>query len=118
MASPLAQFIIWLHTRAENEGRVPSIDAEAERFLLALNVGRSDFRDEVTLSALELHDGRPHSELARRIQRRATAETHDPDLVLANIDEAGYTPINVRALLSQHFWDLRYAALGSDATCA
>src|SRR5262245_39102143 len=120
MASPLAQFITYLHTRAQAEGRVPELDTAALQFLSAVAGGPADWlpKTEEVNAGLELHDGRPHSDLARRIQRRAVSELTDLELTLENLDAAGYTTINLRALLSTHFDRLRYAPLGTDANCA
>ena len=121
MASPLAQFINYLHERAVAEGRVPNLTDHELDVLDAIRLGGRDEwkKDDVEITAgLELHDGRPHSDLARRIQRRAVSELADLELTLQNADAAGYTPINLRALLSTHFDSLRYAELGSDANAA
>jgi hypothetical protein len=118
MGSPLSNFITWLHTRAVEDGRVPNLTPEAYAVMLGIlgePLGDNPNLREAHLVGLELHDGRPHSDLARRIQRRAVSELSDLELTLQNVDAAGYTPINLRALLSMHFDTLRYAPLGSDA---
>src|SRR5262245_33263325 len=121
MASPLAQFIVYLHTRALQEGRVPSLTNEAYAVMLGIlgePIGDNPALNDAHAVGLELHDGKTHSDLARRIQRRAVSELADLELTLENVDAAGYTTINLRALLSTHFDTLRYAPLGSDANCA
>ena len=118
MVSHLAEFILWLHARAEQEKRIPFMTPEALAVLCGLRHQPVIAETDEYRVGLELRDGRPHSELARRLQRRAMAETDDPMLVLANVDEAGYTVINIRALLSQHYWSLQDAPLGTDANCA
>ena len=45
-------------------------------------------------------------------------ELGDLELALANADDAGYTAINIRSILVNHFWTCKTAALGSDANCA
>lgn len=121
MGSPLSTFITWLHLRAVEDGRVPSITPEAYAVMMGIlgePATEHTANREAQLVGLELHDGRPHSDLARRIQRRAVSELTDLELTLQNVDAAGYTTINLRALLSTHFDALRYAELGSDANCA
>lgn len=118
MGSPLSQFIIYLHERALADGRVPALTDHELTVLDAIRRGTGSAEDQEVSVGLELYDGRPHSDLARRIQRRAVSTLSDLDLALQNVDEAGYTAINLRSLLSTHFDNLRYAALGSDANCA
>lgn len=121
MVSPLGQFILWLNERASAEGRIPEINDEALDLLNALRDGatREDARKFETIHVgLELRDGRPHSDTARKVQRRAVSELENLGLALVNVDEAGYTAINVRAFLTHHFFDLRRAPAGSDANCA
>lgn len=45
-------------------------------------------------------------------------ELGSQELALANVDEAGYTAINIRSLLVNHFWSCKSAALESDAYSA
>lgn len=121
MASPLANFITWLHVRAVEDKRVPALTDDAYAVMLGIlgePIGDNPALNDAHAVGLELHDGRPHSDLARRIQRRAVSELADLELALQNVDTAGYTPINLRALLSMHFDTLRYAPLGSDANAA
>lgn len=117
--SPLGSFILWLNDRALSEGRVKNTTEQASDILIALRHG-ADLAgaDEAARIGLELRDGRPHSEVARQIQRAALARLRDLTLLLINVDEQGYTPVNVRALLSIHYGELAYAALGTDANCA
>lgn len=119
MGSPLSQFIVYLHQRALADGRVPALTEHEIEVMDAIRFGAREQPGDAEIdTGMELYDGRPHTDLARRIQRRAVSELADLTLTLENVDAAGYSPINLRALLSIHFDTLRYAPLGSDANAA
>lgn len=121
MPSHLANFILWLHERAVAEGRVPDISDEALDLLDAVEMGgdrESACRFPNVAAGAEIYAGRPRCELARQIQRRAIARTRRLGLVLLNVDEVGYTPLNVRALLTHHFVELMDADVGTGAHSA
>lgn len=119
--SPLAQFIMWLHERRAHEGRIPELTAESLTLLEGLYdrpVAEHTPHQDLYNVGQELHDGRPHSDEARRIQRHAMLELGSIDLALSNVDEAGYTAINIRALLANHFWTCKGSPLESDGYSA
>lgn len=112
--SPLGQFILWMHDRATE--RVENISA-TELIETIRHGEQVPDPTEARIAGLELRDGRPRSDLARKIQRGAMTCLHDHRLTLEYLDTLGYTPVNVRAFLSIHWTALETAALGSAENC-
>lgn len=118
MASPLADLVLWLHTRAVEDKRLVETSDEAAAFLAGCAGQPYSGADEAGyLVGLEIYSGRPHSDSARAIQRRAYRALHSLTLVLSNVDEAGYTAVNIRPLLEIHYQALNTAPLGSELHC-
>lgn len=130
--SALGQFILWLHKRAQQAGRITVSCEEATQVLEALYGGmefnlttrmktetklRHKFEGltDAQIAGLELRRGRPRNELAKKIQRVVINQIRSLDLVLCAVDELGYTPLLIRSLLQNHYWELRRHPLGSDA---
>jgi hypothetical protein len=112
--SPLGTFIFWMHDRASERAE----NITATELIAALRYGHQvPDPIEARIAGLELRDGRPHSDLARKVQRGAMARLHDRRLALDYVDAQGYTPVNVRSFLSVHWGDLEDAELGSDENC-
>lgn len=112
--SPLGTFILWMHDRAAE--RVE--DIIANELIEALRHGHTvPDPTEARIAGLELRDGRPRSDLARKVQRGAMARLHDRRLALDYLDAVGYTPVNVRSFLSVHWAELERGELASDENC-
>lgn len=113
--SPLGAFILWMHDRATE--RVE--DSTAEVLIHALRTGTHTLAGptEAEQAGLELRDGRPRSDLARKVQRGAMARLHDRRLALDYVDAVGYSPVTVRSFLSVHWAALEDADLASDENC-
>lgn len=108
MISSIGEYLLWLHQRNEITVTPP--------FLAALRTGVADATEEAALG-LELHQGRPTSKVAKRIDRLARRRLSDSSLLLAHIAENGFTPFNLRVLLGEHFWRLQKAELNSEEHC-
>ncbi len=114
MSSPLSQWILWLHSRAIATGRVPEVTEESLEFMMGIGGLSQAEPTEAHEAGLQIYDGRPSSELARKVQRRSLQEARSLPLILRNVDERGYTALNVRALL-QHFFELQGSPTEGDA---
>lgn len=114
--SALGQFVLWMHSRAKKAGRLDVTCEEAAQVLDALCGGPvNNPATEAQIAGLELRSGRPRNELAKKVQRAAVHRLRSLDLTMRAVDELGYTPVLVRGLLQNHFWELKRAPLGSEA---
>lgn len=119
--SALGQLVLLLHRWASDDGRLLVADVDAERLLATLTGRMRPPEGEETTyerAGLELRVGRPRNEIAKKVQRYALRQLRDIDAVLRAVDELGYSPVLVRALLQLHYGELCGAPLGSDAHCA
>jgi hypothetical protein len=115
MRSTIGEFILWMHNKALDEGKIhiPTDPDEGWweglKIVAALTVGKGHS------VGVELYRGKPDSPLARQILRRAMARLGNLDRLIAYIDDNGYTTIALRALLSNHWSNLQAAKLDTDA---
>jgi hypothetical protein len=93
---------------------VPEVNQESLEFMMGIGGLAQDEPTEAHEAGLQIYDGRPSSETARRVQKRALQDARSLPLILRNIDEVGYTSLNVRAALN-HFFELQAAPPAGDA---
>lgn len=105
--SAMGEFLLWWMDRQMRAGKWDETDPEAAAFLDALLSGDGD------PVGIEIQQGRPHSAQARRIVKRALAALDDLGLVMAYIEDDGYTTVATRVLLSKHYHKLRDAPVGT-----
>src|SRR5579859_3456083 len=121
MAAAIGNFILWLYDRASEENRVPLFDDDTQsRLVLSGLRGEAAPEDpapENYLVGLELRSGTIRAEQTRRVQRAALRRLQSYSVALLNVCDSGYSPLNVRALLQYHWWDLRVEDVGSEGHC-
>jgi len=108
--SNTAQFLSWLADTAEARGW-QWLDDFDRSLITAIRTGKGH------PVGVEIYEGRPQSRQAKFLIRGVQKRLKDLPTVLCYVDDCGYSVLALRALLTQFYWQLRDAPVGSDEHC-